>query len=252
VAPVFLWQHLWPEPVYRHKVMRDFYTGSEFEPYLRQHSIAGFVRGGAGKIKDLLQFYLGFALTVPLVMLPWVLRSRWMRFVLLTCGVLGAGLLGETWTQPHYAAPITGLVFVLVLQAMRHLRLWRWRGRPTGQCMVWAIPVVCVVTLVLAFAQQLRMDLSGWAFQRRHILTQLQADGGRHLIIVRYGSQHYAPYREWVYNEANIDGAQVVWAREMDTAHNRTLLEYFADRRVWLLVDAREPHLVAYALESGS
>ena len=50
---------------------------------------------------------------------------------------------------------------------------------------------------------------------------------------MRYGSQLY---REWVYNEANIDGAKVVWAREMDTAHNRKLLEYFADRCVWLLV----------------
>ena len=252
VVPIFLLQPPRPEPVYRHKVIRDFHTGNELELYLRQRSIAGFVRGVASKIKNLWQFYLGSALTVPLVTLPWGLRSPWMRFILLTCGVLGVGLLVESWAQPHYVAPITGLVFVLVLQAMRHLRLWRWRGRPTGRFIVWAIPVVCVGSLVLSFAQQLQTDSYGWRFQRKRILTQLQAEGGRHLVIVRYGSQHY-PNREWVYNEANIDGAKVVWAREMDTAQNRKLLEYFADRRVWLLEpDAQEPYVVPYPFGSGS
>jgi hypothetical protein len=254
VAPVFFWQDVRPEPVYRHKIIRDYQTVWELEQYRWHRSIAGFVRVSVDKIKDLLQFYLGFALTVPLVTLPWVLRSRWMRFALLTCGVLGVGLLGAKWMWPHYAAPMTGLIFVLVVQAMRHLRLWRWRGRPTGQCIVWAIPVVCVATLVLAFAQQLRTDSYGWRFQRQRILTQLQADGERHLVIVRYDARHSSHVeREWVYNEANIDAAKVVWAREMDTTHNRKLVEYFAGRRVWLLEpDAQEPHVVPYPLGSGS
>jgi hypothetical protein len=251
VAPVFLWQHLRPEPVYRHKVIRDFYTGWALDPYLRQRSILGFVRGGASKIKTLLLFYLG-PLIVPLVMLPWSLRSRWMRFALLTCGVLGAGVLGETWIQPHYAAPITGLVFVLVLQAMRYLRLWRWRGRPTGWFLVWAVTVVYIGWSMTTLEQQLHMHRYNWGLQRRSILTQLQEEEGGHLVIVRYGSQH-SPHREWVYNEANIDGAKVVWAREMDTAQNRKLLEYFADRRVWLLEpDVPEPHLMPYPLGLGT
>jgi hypothetical protein len=53
-------------------------------------------------------------------------------------------------------------------------------------------------------------------------------------VIVRYGPRHW-PLREWVYNEADIDRATVVWAREMDAPHNCTLLEYFKDRQVWLL-----------------
>ena len=52
---------------------------------------------------------------------------------------------------------------------------------------------------------------------------------------------------EWVYNKADIDGAQVVWAREMDPDHNRKLLDYFKDRHIWLLEpDAEPPMLQPY------
>jgi hypothetical protein len=277
VAPLFLWEPPRPEPVYHHQIMRDFYTGRDLGQYQQQRSLSGFMQVSLEEIKDLYGFYLGPVLIIPLVMMPWVLRNRWMRFALLTCGVVGVGLLGEsTLTRPHYAAPITGLVFVLVLQAMRHLRLWRWRGRPTGQYIVGAIAVVCVVSALVAFAQHLRHHAYDRKSPGPHLLTQSQADGGqrpggdglhlreraniltrlqavggRHLIIVRYGSEH-SPHWEWVYNEANIDGAQVVWAREMETTQNRKLLEYFADRRVWLLEpDAEGPYLVPYPLGPG-
>jgi len=58
-------------------------------------------------------------------------------------------------------------------------------------------------------------------------------------VIVRYGPKFskFSPSKEeeWVYNEAEIDGAKVVWAREMDATQNRKLLEYFTDRQLWLL-----------------
>jgi hypothetical protein len=50
---------------------------------------------------------------------------------------------------------------------------------------------------------------------------------------VRYGPHHYLGY-EWVYNEADIDRAKVVWARDMG-ARNEELVRYFAGRHVWIL-----------------
>ncbi len=55
---------------------------------------------------------------------------------------------------------------------------------------------------------------------------------GNHLIIVRYESGH-SPHDEWVYNDADIDRAKVVWAREMDPQQNQKLLKYFANRQAW-------------------
>jgi hypothetical protein len=170
-----------------------------------------------------------------------------MRFALLTCGVLASGLLMSLGLFPHYAAPITGLLFVLVLQSMRHLRVWRWQGKPTGLFIVWGVLVICMVS-----APQLRAEPYPWSLQRARMLKWLQEGGEQHVVLVRYSWRH-DPHKEWVYNRADIDSAKVVWAREMDADQNGKLLEYFRDRRPWLLeADAQPPRLSPYPVGSVS
>ena len=65
-------------------------------------------------------------------------------------------------------------------------------------------------------------------------MTALEATADRHLILVRYGHGH-SPQEEWVYNRADIDNARVVWARTMNPDEDRKLLDFFKDRRAWLL-----------------
>jgi len=72
-------------------------------------------------------------------------------------------------------------------------------------------------------------------FERGRIFAQLKAVPGNHLVIVRYGPEHDIWYNEWVYNEADIDHAKVVWARDMGPVKNKELIEYFRDRHVWLV-----------------
>ncbi len=68
------------------------------------------------------------------------------------------------------------------------------------------------------------------------VLAELEAAPGNQLVIVRYNSHHLL-INEWVYNEADIDHAKVVWARDMGPAKNQELLTYFRNRHVWV-VDA--------------
>ena len=69
--------------------------------------------------------------------------------------------------------------------------------------------------------------------------------------MVRYAPDH-SYHVEWVYNEASIDGAEVVWAREMGAVQNERLFAYFRDRSIWLLqADERPPRLTPYPVEEG-
>ena len=80
------------------------------------------------------------------------------------------------------------------------------------------------------------------------LLAQMEQLDGRHLAIVRYRPDHN-PTAEWVYNDADIDKAKVVWAREMDSVSNRTLIQYFRDHRVWLVeADLKPPRLSPYSV----
>jgi hypothetical protein len=76
--------------------------------------------------------------------------------------------------------------------------------------------------------------------ERARVLDQLEREPGRHLVIVRYRPDHEI-LGEWVYNRADIDNAKVVWARDMGAEKNEELLQYFKDRRVWLLEPENKP-----------
>ena len=69
---------------------------------------------------------------------------------------------------------------------------------------------------------------------------------GKQLVVVRYWPQHIFQ-QEWVYNAADVDGARVVWARDLGTDENDKLRRYYPDRTIWLLEpDARPPKLSRY------
>jgi hypothetical protein len=240
LSPLFLWQAPKEEPVYRHKVIHDFYTGWILRYYMSQRSLSGFLIESEQKVTRLWFFYLGLFLTPPLLMLPWVLRNRWMQFALLSCAIVMCGLLSETWVWPHYAAPMAGVIFCLVLQGFRQLRLWRFQGQPAGLFVARVIPLACIASLVVPLGQHLGKSPQIWSLERARILKDLENIEGQQLVIVRYEPSH-DPADEWVYNEADIDGARVVWAREMDSKNDIDLLSYFTDRRIWLLLPDSTP-----------
>ncbi len=243
-APYFLWESPRPEPAYRHAVMRDFYRWelARFEEY---RTLGGAAYRTWDKLVGSWKFYCGPLFTIPLLALPWILGDRKMRFPLLAGAFFLLGLAVETWTMPHYAAPATGLIYLLLLQCMRHLRLWHWRGQPTGVALVRAIPAIACAMVLLrvgtaAAHAQIEPAWPRGNLDRVAVTRQLDAMPGRHLVIVSYGPHHDVDW-EWVYNAADIDGAKIVWARDMGARDNQELLQYFHDRQVWRLNGDQSP-----------
>ena len=244
MAPYFVWQSPRPEPVYRHAVMRDFYRW-ELQRFLGYRTLGGAASRTWDKLTGVWKFYFGPLLTIPLLAFPCILRDGKMRFPLAAGAFFLTGLLVETWTLPHYVAPATGLIYLLLLQCIRHLRLWTWRGQPAGIALVRAIPAIAFAMILLrvtAAATGTRIE-PVWPrgnLDRVAISRQLDDIPGRHLVIVSYNADHDVDW-EWVYNAADIDHSKVVWARDMSAGENQSLMDYFHDRHVWHLNADQSP-----------
>jgi hypothetical protein len=238
-APYFVWQKLRPEPNYRHPVMRDYYR-LETAQFLTNQTLPGYLERGVEKFVDWWRFYLGPLLTIPLLALPWIIRQRKMRLPVAICAAMIAGFSVETWTLPHYFSPATGALYILLTQGLRHLHARGGFARQT----VHAIPLLACAMILLRIAgavthAPLEAPWPRGNLERAAILRELRAMPRPHLVIVRYGPDHDL-HREWVWNEASIDDARVVWARDMGDAQNQELLQYFKTRQAWRL-DADDP-----------
>jgi hypothetical protein len=244
MAPIFLWQKLPPEPEYRHKVIRDFHATFALSYYTSQRSIPGFVIEDMCwllllRFRGINIFMIPVIIVFP-VLVAWALRDRWARFALMIYFVLGLGLVIETFKLLHYIAPITGLDYYFVLNA---LRLAQWRNRKIGQLMFWLTPLLAITALVVSLYGKIKTDNSStWQAQREQLLRRLKQEDGKHLVIVDYGPEH-SFQDEWVYNEADIDHSKVVFARAINSTQDCQLVEYFKSRRIWSL-DVDGDHLI--------
>jgi hypothetical protein len=248
VARYFYWQPPNPQPVYHHEVMRDFYVKLEYGRYCAVRSVGGFFRETGMRGVASWIFYVGPTLTIPLFTLPWVLRDRRIRFLLLVGAASIVGMELEIFFFVHYAAPMVGVVLAVVLQGLRHLRVWRFEGKPTGLFLTRATVLICLLMVPLQVRSAQRQTRSAnqrsMGAERAAVLRQLDALPGRQLVFVRYRPNHDS-LAEWVYNEADIDHSKVVWARDMGEAANNELIRYFVDRRLWLLEADQTPPTIA-------
>lgn len=255
VAPVFVWQTPRPVPEYRHPVMRDFFVGYELSTF---RTATGRYGLPALWLVDALKFWDFFLYPLlSIALLPglyWLatdapMRPAWTLFL-----VSAAGVGTIAFFMAHYLAPAVTAFYILLMQSMRLTRIRLWPSRSCGLAVVRNLAVAAVVMTVIAPAYVSPSFRFGanWHFVfppipgREGIIQQLDRQPGRDLVIVRYRPSH-AVMNEWVYNEADIDAAGIVWAREMDAAKNRELIDYFKGRRIWLLeADENPPRLSAY------
>ena len=246
VAPVFLWQPLKDEPVYNHQSLCDLHKGWSCDWYRTQQSFSGWLMVSTWKIASVWMFFIGILFIPFMAAMPQMWHRRRVKFALGIIALMIAALLVETWALPHYAAPVACLFFLLLVESLRQARFAQWRGKPVGKPLLRAILPALLMSAITSFAVAQHLTPAGWYLERARLLRELDQGRDRHLVMVRYGPNH-SPHRQWIYNRADIDAAKVVWAWEMGPQADKELLDYFKDRRVWLLkADQLPPHLTPY------
>jgi len=302
---IFLWQHDKPPIPYANPQFDDFYHN--FLPSLYHTSWAAAEGQFEWKLTDFWQFYLGPALTIPFLALPWLWKEPRNRLLLFQVALSAIGLWVIVYYHAHYAAPLMVTIVVLLMQGMRVLRGWRVRGHAVGVALTRLIMLFSLLIGPVYFARMIAAEsnplldwlhrhssllviaavstlvalrlgssfaprfqsrwpwmiascefllLAGIVLQicvhqrnsypddyafvddlnepfRKPVEQQLAALSGEHLVLVRYAKDHNSG-EEYVYNEADIDRAKTVWAREIPRIDPSLLLRYFRNRDVWI------------------
>ena len=232
----FLWSKPRQAPAYRHEALRMEWVTWDVarKTFQRQHVIFAH----AMSFESLVSFYWGFPqLLLILAALPTLAKSRRTKPALWMGLVFAAALCSELEVIPHYAAPATALAYIVSGGALRAL-YHRYRPRRG-----WSTVALAVILLTVLFAIDLAhpdhrflYDKRAFIARRDAVLHKLGQAPGKQLVFVDYGKGHDLN-QEWVYNRADIDRAHIVWAREMGSARDQELINYYPDRQVWKLID---------------
>lgn len=278
-TPYFVWQSPRDLPTFHDPTIHDWEVNVQMAQYNATHSPKGLALLEAARFSIAWLFFAGPLLTVPVVIAlcarpegnHWGDISPPTRFLLKALAVCLAGMVVEVQFFPHYAAAGTVLVFAFALIAIRQVRGWEFRGRPVGLAISRWIPIVAVMLFTIRVAgvryfesHPPSVPWTSWFSptsrfrDRTGVLSALVPHSARHLVFVRYGPAHFPPdsvtqerlsqVDDWVYNGADIDSGNVVWARDMGDVANEELLCYYPDRLVWLVdADQIPPRLSPYS-----
>jgi hypothetical protein len=201
----------------------------EFES--RAESTTGMMRFVNFRI--LCQLYLGIPLSLCILCaLPF---TRWWRLragpVLAMALPMILGLMTYVWVSPHYAAPATAAYYIVGIVVLRRMFL------------AWPVATQCLLAFIVFNAvwqykdptSQFLFDKREFVADRKAVLEKLEQAPGKKVVFVKY-EPGYDVNLEWIYNRADIDHSETIWAHEMGPARNRELINYYPDRQFWRLV----------------
>jgi hypothetical protein len=237
-SPLFYLLPAGPVPVYRHEILRKSWVGTVRAHYfaVRKHPWIAI----NGVLKMLAAFYLATPLGLPLLaglLLAWGATVR-AGIGLAAVPTAGLMLASTSPPLPHYLAPAFGAFLVVAAAGLERVARWNRAGRLFIAILVGVSLGWCGYGITRE-AREARETPSGIK-TRPLLMERLQQQGERHLVIVRYGPHHNV-HQSWIYNRANIDGSDIVWADDMGVEKNRELLDYYPDRKAWLLQPDLDP-----------
>jgi len=205
------------------------------------------------------RFYRFFFLAPLFLAIPAFCLAAFREFryawVLLTLLMFALGINFFPAFQLHYLGAVTCLFVLMSVAGLREVSRWS----PEAARLVLFL---CGIHFVFwygvhifeeeSFAREMiryeTWDSINHQNPERRILVnqQLAEIPGQVLVFVRYSPRHIFQ-EEWVYNDASIDSARIIWARDLGPQENDKLRALYPGREVLLLeADARPPQLSPY------
>ena len=223
-----------------HAILKMNYGGWEIDRFERAKTAAFF-----WKFRPAEWFEAGSILTadpgvlfLTLLACPLLWKVRKMRLSLLSVVLWLAGSTIVYACFAHYASPVTAALLLLAGCSFRLLLLLRWPHRCTGRFLAYGIPVM--ILLVASGKPALNALRTKSPYDGKAAIAQkdrvtnglLEAQAGKHLVFVHY-SGFLIPHAEWVYNSADIDSQDVIWAQDMGPEKNQVLMRDYPGRKYW-------------------
>lgn len=234
-------------------------TAEQAADYQAQSTIHGPGRDSLKLYVERLAYrfrYLRFFLLPPLyfALAAFLRRVREWRYLwaLGTTVLFALGTNFYPYFYPQYVAAVTCLLVLFSVEGLAQMAESQRR-------FVW---LLCGGAFIFWFGAYLLPPSSLTSYQswnyinwgdpqgRAEVERQLTQNQGQQLVFVRYSASHQ--FEEWIHNEAEIDAARIVWANDLGSEENETLLRYYPKRKAWLLEpDAQPPALHPYASETS-
>jgi hypothetical protein len=157
------------------------------------------------------------------------------QILLILLGFLAALLL-TTFKGDRFLAPAVGVAFVSITFGAKNLGRLKGFWKP----LAWSLPFITGGGFLLGILvlEQKRIPLpvsENNLLSRDQIVERLNAHGGNHLIFAETTEANPADARFYIYNEAEISDATIIWAHNLSRSENQALLDFYRNRRVWRL-----------------
>lgn len=198
--------------------------------YEQSRSLAGIARLQVHRLAENWLFYVGPALTFPMIIgFLSSLRQPKLVIALLTLGATLAAIAFCIYNLPHYFAPATVLVYIFTTEGLRYL--WDTRQNAERAFAIAACGTALVTSTMGATASSTLYSRYAIADNRQVITRQLEQRPGRYLVLVSYDFDHHYPGAELVHNDANFDSAKILWARSKGAEDDARLCLSYGDRK---------------------
>jgi hypothetical protein len=207
------------------------------------------------------RFFFLPPLYIALIGFLFTLGDSRMRWVAVSVALFALGTNLFPYLLDHYLAAVTCLFILMSVAGLQQLHRIKIHGNPVGKEISLVLMVLCLAEFAGWYTLHLFenpalypiLEFETWDAinhqnpkRRIDVARRLAEISGPLLVFVRYSAAHIYQ-NEWVWNQADIDSARIVYARDLGAEEDAKLIQYYPKREVLLLEpDYDTPQITQY------